>query len=60
MTWKPVRLRCTSFGSAAHIRKAVTSLEYCASVAGAPSSKVTCPSDRGFGMAMTWPGKYSL
>ena len=28
MAWKPIRLRCTRCGSAAHIRKAAMSLEY--------------------------------
>src|ERR1700756_3987053 len=48
-TWKPSCLRASIFGSAAHIRKVVTSLAYCARVAGAPSSKVTWPSESGFG-----------
>src|SRR5579872_1622832 len=37
ITWKPMRLRCTRCGSAAHIRNAETSLEYCATVVGVPS-----------------------
>src|SRR5215471_5754059 len=59
-TWKPSCLRASIFGSAAHIRNVVTSLEYCASVVGAPSSKVTWPSESGFGILMEWPGKYLL
>src|SRR4029077_10139492 len=60
MTWKPMRLRATRCGSAAHIRKAEISLEYCCMVCGAPSSKVTCPAWSGGGIAMLWPGKYLL
>ena len=48
------------FGSAAHIRKVVTSLAYCWTVAGEPSSNVTWPSVSGFGILMAWPGKYLL
>src|SRR5215813_5698807 len=59
-TWKPSCLRASIFGSAAHIRNVVTSLAYWATVVGAPSSKVTCPSESGFGILMEWPGKYLL
>src|SRR5262249_34148839 len=59
-TWKPSFLRASIFGSAAHIRKVVTSCAYCATVVGEPSSKVTWPSDSGFGILMAWPGKYLL
>src|SRR4051812_34045670 len=37
-TWKPRRLRASMWGSAVHIRNVVTSLEYCATVVGEPSS----------------------
>ena len=59
-TWKPSRLRASSFGSAAHIRKAATSRPYWSTVAGVPSVYSTCPSLSGFGMPMAWPGKYLL
>src|ERR1700752_1767894 len=59
-TCRPRRLRASMCGSAAHIRKVVTSRAYCATVAGEPSSKVTWPSLSGFGILMAWPGKYLL
>src|SRR4051812_22882443 len=59
-TCRPSRLRASMCGSAAHIRNVVTSWAYCATVAGAPSSKVTWPSLSGFGILMAWPGKYLL
>src|SRR5690348_15169574 len=59
-TCKPSCLRASIFGSAAHIKKVVTSCAYCGSVAGEPSSKVTWPSESGFGILMAWPGKYLL
>src|SRR3954463_5654410 len=60
ITCRPRRLRSSRCGSAAHIRKVATSWAYCGRVAGAPSSKVTCPSESGFGILMAWPGKYLL
>src|ERR1700733_15399616 len=59
-TCRPTRLRSSMCGSAAHIRKVVTSWAYCATVAGDPSSNVTWPSLSGFGILMAWPGKYLL
>src|ERR1700692_3813190 len=59
-TCRPRRLRASICGSAVHVRKVVTSLEYCATVAGDPSSKVTWPSESGGGILMAWPGKYLL
>src|ERR1700730_14933073 len=56
----PIRLRSSMCGSAVHIRNVVTSLAYCATVAGEPSSNVTWPSESGFGIFMAWPGKYLL
>src|SRR5450631_3634535 len=38
ITWKPMRLRASRCGSAAHIRKAAASLEYCSTVCGEASS----------------------
>src|SRR5476649_634234 len=60
ITWMPMRLRSTRCGSAAHIRKAETSWEYCSRVGGEPSSKVTWPACSGGRIAVTWPGKYLL
>src|ERR1700686_5110360 len=59
-TCAPSCLRSSICGSAAHIRNAVTSLAYCATVAGKPSSNVTWPSFSGCGILMAWPGKYLL
>src|ERR1700682_2924120 len=59
-TCSPSRLRSSICGSAVHIRNVVTSLAYCATVAGEPSSYVTWPSLNGFGILMAWPGKYLL
>src|SRR2546421_10523546 len=56
-TCMPRLLRASICGSAAHIRNVVTSLEYCATVAGDPSSNVTWPSFSGFGILMAWPGQ---
>src|ERR1700738_4725206 len=59
-TCSPSRLRASMCGSAVHIRNVVTSCAYCATVAGEPSSKVTWPSDSGFGILLAWPGEYLL
>src|ERR1700722_1747510 len=59
-TCKPNRLRASMCGSAVQVRNVVTSWAYCATVAGDPSSNVTWPSLRGFGILMAWPGKYLL
>src|ERR1700684_2301752 len=59
-TCKPRCLRASICGSAAHIRKVAMSRAYCGSVAGEPSSNVTCPLVRGCGILMAWPGKYLL
>src|SRR6266436_8871817 len=60
ITWKPMRLRASSVGSAAHIKKAAMSLAYWSTVCGAPSVYVTTPSDKGGGIPMACPGKYML
>ena len=52
MTWKPMRLRVSRWGSATHIRKAATSVAYWSTVCGAPSVYSTCPSLSGFGMGL--------
>ena len=57
MTWKPSRLRASSVGSAAHIRKAATSRPYWSTVVGVPSVYSTWPSLSGFGMPMAPAGK---
>src|ERR1700730_1912562 len=59
-TCRPRRLRASICGSAVHARNVVTSLAYCATVAGEPSSNVTWPSLSGCGILMAWPGKYLL
>jgi hypothetical protein len=48
-------LRSSIFGSAAHIRKAATSLPCCSIVEGLPSSKVTLPGASGGGMPIAPP-----
>ncbi len=55
-----MRLRASRCGSAAHIMKAATSLAYWSTVAGLPSVYSTRPSVSGGGIAIEWPGKYSL
>src|SRR5579872_6955259 len=59
-TTSPVCLRVSNFGSAAHIKNVAISCAYCWTVAGEPSSKVTCPLAKGCGILMAWPGKYLL
>src|SRR6185295_16153139 len=44
ITWKPMRLRASRCGSAAHIMNAATSLAYWSIVAGLPSLYSTRPS----------------
>ena len=60
ITWNPMRLRASRCGSAVHIMNAATSLDCWSSVFGVPSLYSTRPSVSGGGIAIEWPGKYSL
>ena len=60
ITFTPILCLSSRVGSAAQVKKVVTSLAICASVASVPSEYETIPSDNGFDIFIFWPSIYLL